>query len=521
MGIKHMYSYLKTHFAQHIIKLRKGERIRAKIDTLLIDANGIIHGSTQKIYEYGGFAPPANLLSPSAPRKPLRPVKDVYDDICARVEYLIHIVSPKNVVLCIDGVAPLSKQNQQRQRRFRASRERVAHDSNGFNSNAITPGTEFMEGLSEHIKGWIGKRKGVPIAFSSSKEPGEGEHKLLDYVRKHSLTNKNTRYCMHGADADLIMLSLGTQIPNFYILRDEMMGYTFDFNFVSIGGLRQDLIQVMRWDGCVPERVVDDFILMCFLVGNDFLPHVPSIEIVQGSIELMMEIYKRVCSESKEHLSTSRDVLKKFFIEVGAYEKASLDEKMAHKEEYFPSPLLEDCSTPETGVKMPEYKARYYAEKMHAPPDDIPSACEKYVDGIFWVLHYYLNGVSDWKWCYPYHYAPFSSDIGVHMRGGRAPSPTERSVNIPTSPFVQLLCVLPPSSAGLLPPVIGSLFESDLAPFCPIDFAIDTSGCKKEWEAITILPPVDFRMVRRLYRGLLPQLTPAELKRNRNEPLSI
>ena len=42
------------------------------------------------------------------------------------------------------------------------------------------------------------------------------------------------------------------------------------------------------------KTAVDDFIFLCFMVGNDFLPHIPSIEIIENGIELILQIYREV-----------------------------------------------------------------------------------------------------------------------------------------------------------------------------------------------------------------------------------
>lgn len=169
---------------------------------------------------------------------------------------LYKLVKPRKLLyLAVDGVAPRAKMNQQRSRRFRSSREAeelaatiLARDGKlpegtQFDSNCITPGTDFMLKLSLAMRKWIEfKQKtdpfwmnGADVVFTGPDVPGEGEHKVMDYIRDtkaqydpedeskcHPHWKPEMTHVLYGLDADLIMLGLVTAEPNFMLLREKM-----------------------------------------------------------------------------------------------------------------------------------------------------------------------------------------------------------------------------------------------------------------------------------------------------------
>lgn len=234
--------------------------------------------------------------------------------------------------MAIDGVAPRAKLNQQRSRRFRSAKDmaEITKDlpsrssSLVFDSNCITPGTEFMSRVSDTIKYFIRKKlkedplwKNLKIVFSGHEIPGEGEHKIMQHIREMKAApgyQPNTRHVMYGQDADLIMLGLVTHEPHFTLLREVVnfgMGFNnsdsknslktvmrftkeSDFQLLHLSVLREYLeIEFCKdTEGIDLERAIDDFTFLTFLVGNDFLPHLQCLDIGDGAFDLIFNSYK-------------------------------------------------------------------------------------------------------------------------------------------------------------------------------------------------------------------------------------
>jgi 5'-3' exonuclease len=395
-----------------------------------------------------------------------------------------------------------------------------------------------MDYLSKYIDWYIHSRitddprwRNIEVIFSNEKSPGEGEHKIINYIRKYG--NPIDRYCVHGLDADLIMLGLGTHLPNFWILREDLYDRRNEYFLLDIGASRNKLSLLMDWNdqnqrnkGKVtfdPESSVNDFIFICFMVGNDFLPHIPSLEIIEGGIDQMLDVYKNV-GESYGHLTHTVDdkvifrksSLEVFFGTIAQYDKGILEDKLLHKDKFFPDPILENNAKLDKGkytLDIDGYRKEYY-ETCIDEGVGIKDLCHQYFEGMQWVLSYYTRGVPDWKWCFKHHYAPFANELAEHIVDFKFP---DKRHTEPTTPFQQLLSVLPPKSSALIPVPLSQLltdFKSEIKKFCPDKFKVDISGKRKEWEGIVLLPMVDFTIIEKEYSKHIDKVSSMDLTRN-------
>ncbi len=239
------------------------------------------------------------------------------NNVIVYLEKLIDMAKPnKGIYLAIDGVAPVAKMKQQRLRRYKSINDKKLFDNIRrkhnkvipyfWNNSAITPGTNFMQKLTEKLKNWCNEyheKTKLEILFSPSNVPAEGEHKLLQYIKSFSTSNNNFSYIIYGLDADLIFLMLATGLDNIYLMREaqhmEKKSSDSAFNYVSIEIMREcifDSVQKIMNKMEVPiplikKNIINDFIFICYLMGNDFLPHLPALDIYNNAIDKLLVCY--------------------------------------------------------------------------------------------------------------------------------------------------------------------------------------------------------------------------------------
>lgn len=326
-----------------------------ELDNLYLDMNGIVHPCSH----------PEN-------KPPPETEDDMFLEIFKYTDRILMISRPRKVLMiAVDGVAPRAKMNQQRARRFRSAQDaKIAQEEKkrqieerelrgeliddaikgkkSWDSNAITPGTPFMDKLAVALKYWVAYKLSydpgwadLQVIISDATVPGEGEHKIMNFIRLQRLDpefNPNTKHCIYGLDADLIFLGLATHEPHFRVLREDVFAEQQNnlkisdqlslteekkkelsekdsqrpFLWLNVNILREYL-EVELYSPRVPfpfdlERAIDDWVFICFFAGNDFLPHLPCLDVRDNAIDTLVGCWKRVIPSLRDYITCDGNI---------------------------------------------------------------------------------------------------------------------------------------------------------------------------------------------------------------------
>ncbi len=375
MGIPSYFSNIvKRH--KSIIKRLAG---LPRIHNLYMDTNGLIYDAVRVVGSNRGIS------------------NDEYetliiDTVCNKIDEYLALFRPSDkLMIAFDGVAPVAKLNQQRERRYKSWFTSVVEDTitrknalidplavdavavtggapktspssqKAWNTSAITPGTAFMKKLNTRMRDYCEVKARVignqlTYVYSGSDIPGEGEHKIFEYIRENADYHKDTITLIYGLDADLIMLCLnhlhisqriylyrdtpefiqsldstlscGDQyyldIPEFACSLEEIMRetksngggggggesqhktpYISDHKTVSASATSPTMTNSSDKPVKITSEVVaaiDDYIVMTFMLGNDFMPHFPSLNLRTNGMTVLLQTYANMFKGTNDYL---------------------------------------------------------------------------------------------------------------------------------------------------------------------------------------------------------------------------
>lgn len=527
------------------------------IDELYFDANSIIYDCLRDYID----------AMPSRAQALYNIKQDytiLFDAVKNRLETYIKNINPSSIVfISFDGVVPLAKMKQQRERRFKGvitseleqkinkldmdndtEKQKESYNPDElFSTVEITPGTPFMNELNSYFENCrLDINSSITIIWCLSNSPGEGEHKICEYIRENI---NDAKVAIYGLDADLFVLSLQhldfrnnihlvRELPEYDTALNEIYKEN-EYVCVNINELaKQIYIEMIPNTGYSPitkKQYIKDYVFLTFFAGNDFLPHIFGLSLRRCGFDLLLDYYRELQSKNDTHntlVSTDGEINWGYLQEY--LELLSNDEHKLVKDEYD---WLKKCgasklrrwttySTEEKVLHYPHlnrekedfisvhnknWEQRYYQMCFQSTPYHtydfrkmdtiIKNMCWNYFQGLYWVLQYYTGhgNVQDIAWKYDYHEAPLLSSLFKHVPLYQMDMfPENMKLDIDAiSTDTQLCYVLPPKYHHIIPTIsLRKLYiECPEAQYC--NGSIDTFLKNYFWESSMISVDFDFK----------------------------
>lgn len=468
------------YFKEVVAKNPKILAYPPKCHRLSLDFNSVIHQASQKVVQSKVW------------RHSNRMEEAIFRAILHETHQIIQLCPPSHALyIAIDGIAPLAKISQQRKRRHLSALTNQQINSfkdknnmpySQWDSNCITPGTAFMTRLTGFLKAHFEHAQyPFQVILSGPDEPGEGEHKIIKYIKEQDPIHIDTIY---GMDADLIMLALTCQKPKIFLMRDR--------DFVSIDTLRQS----------IPN--LHDYVALCFLLGNDFLPHFFALDLKYNGLDILLDALKvSLVDQGNLDKSALMTLLQTLAVKEEALIKSNIQTYLDAP--YFDKshPTLFDKFMYELNFRPlmhrrkqldmddPFWRSTYYKTFLNVAYNDIAQVdevCKNYLEGLTWNLTYYLKNETTNAWYYKYDSAPLLQDLLRYLQ--KHPElPTPAPSHLTLTPHQQLALVLPYQSLHLLPTTPKHMH------MYPVAFKLKTFLKAQLWECTPILPPLNLKYV--------------------------
>ena len=520
MGIPSYFSYIVKNHPEIIKKLQSNT---IQINNLYLDCNSIIYDAVHNI---------------DFTKLDDTDTNTIIKNVCSKIDEYISLLKPDNCAfIAFDGVAPVAKLQQQRERRYKSIFQTNISKSifkdkqtDPWNTTAITPGTKFMSQLNKKITSYYIdplKYNLQNIIISTSEYSGEGEHKLFQYIRDYPEIHSDKNTVIYGLDADLIMLSIN-HLPiskQIYLFREtphfiQSINSELEPNstyLLDIPELAKIITTNMNNDLELTteqqKNRVYDYIFICFFLGNDFMPHFPSINIRTGGVDKMINAYKATIGCSNENLTDGKKIywknVRKLIQFLSTMEHDNIKQEMKQRDRREKNYLPDD--TPENKMKKfeaiptyerqkekyinpfkPGWEERYYKSlfDVEITEERKKQICVNYLEGLEWTMKYYTSGCPDWRWSYKYNYPPLLTDL-IHYVPYFDIEFISKNDSTAVSPLVQLSYVLPFKSLHLLPEKLYKALTKEHSDWYKADCDFVWAFCKYFWESHVELPDIN------------------------------